>query len=174
MASLIQASDGNLYGTTYNGGANTTSCNGGCGTIFKITPAGTLTTVYNFCSQSECVDGYYPESGLVQHTNGSFYGTTFYGGQNGSAGAVYSLSLGLAPFVKVLPALGKAGTTAIILGDNLTGTTKVSFNGIPAEFTVVSDTEIQATVPAGVTTGMIEVTTPSGTLNSDVAFTVAQ
>jgi uncharacterized repeat protein (TIGR03803 family) len=172
LASLIQASDGNLYGTTYNGGANTTSCNGGCGTVFKITPAGTLTTVYNFCSQSGCVDGYYPESGLVQATNGTFYGTTFYGGNSGSAGTVFSLSLGLAPFVKILPALGKAGTTAMILGDNLTGTTKVSFNGIVAPFTVVSDTEIEATVPTGATTGTVTVVTPGGTLNSNAIFQV--
>ena len=172
MATLIQASDGNLYGTTYNGGANTTSCDGGCGTIFKITPAGTLTTVYNFCSQSGCVDGYYPESGLVQATNGSFYGTTYYGGQFGSAGAVYSLSLGLAPFVKTLPASATAGATVMILGDNLTGTTKVSFNGIAAAFTVVSDTEIQATVPIGATAGKVTVATPAGTLKSNAAFLV--
>ena len=172
LASLIQASDGNLYGTTYNGGTNTSGCNGGCGTIFKITTTGQLTTVYNFCSQSGCADGYYPESGLVQATNGTFYGTTFYGGQSGSAGTVYSLSLGLDPFVKVVPALGKAGTTAMILGDNLTGTTKVSFNGIPAPFTVVSSTEIQATVPSGATTGTVTVVTPGGTLRSNGIFQV--
>ena len=171
-ASLIQASDGNLYGTTYAGGTNTDSCSGGCGTIFKITPAGTLTTVYNFCSQSGCDDGYYPESGLVQATNGTFYGTTFYGGKSGSAGTVYSLSLGLAPFVKVLPALGTAGATAMILGDNLTGTTNVSFNGIAAPFTVISDTEIQATVPTGATTGNVTVDTHGGTLKSDAMFQV--
>jgi uncharacterized repeat protein (TIGR03803 family) len=169
---LIQASDGNLYGTTSKGGANTTSCNGGCGTIFKITPTGTLTTVYNFCSQSGCTDGYYPESGLVQATNGTFYGTTFYGGKSGSAGTVYSLSLGLAPFVKILPALGKTGTTAMILGDNLTGATQVSFNEIPTSFTVVSSTEIQATVPTGATTGTVTVVTPGGTLKSDAMFRV--
>ena len=60
----------------------------------------------------------------------------------------------------------------MILGDNLTGTTKVSFNGISAAFTVDSDTEITATVPAGAATGMIEVTTPSGTLYSNAAFVV--
>ena len=48
---LVQATGGNLYGTTYNGGANTTGCFGfGCGTVFKITPSGTLTTLYSFCS----------------------------------------------------------------------------------------------------------------------------
>src|ERR1035438_6669183 len=171
-ASLIQASDGNLYGTTYDGGTNTDTCSGGCGTIFKITPAGTLTTIYNFCSQSGCVDGYYPESGLVQATNGTFYGTTFYGGQSGSAGTVYSLSLGLAPFVEITPTLGNAGTTAMILGDNLTGATKVSFSGIPAAFTVVSSTEIEATVPTGATTGTVTVVTPGGTLNSNAIFQV--
>jgi uncharacterized repeat protein (TIGR03803 family) len=173
MASLIQGSDGNLYGTTYNGGTNTTSCNAGCGTIFRITTAGKLTTVYNFCSQSGCTDGYYPQGGLVQATNGTFYGTTYYGGKFGSAGTVYSLSLGLAPFVKVLPTLGKAGATAMILGDNLTGATKVSFNGLPAPFTVVSSTEIQATVPAGATTGTVTVDTPGGgTLTSNAIFQV--
>ena len=108
----------------------------------------------------------------MQATNGTFYGTTFYGGQSGSAGTVYSLSLGLDPFVKVVPALGKAGTTAMILGDNLTGTTKVSFNGIPAPFTVVSSTEIQATVPSGATTGTVTVVTPGGTLRSNGIFQV--
>jgi uncharacterized protein (TIGR03437 family) len=68
--------------------------------------------------------------------------------------------------------LGKAGTTAMILGDNLTGTTKVSFNGIVAPFTVVSDTEIEATVPTGATTGTVTVVTPGGTLNSNAIFQV--
>jgi uncharacterized protein (TIGR03437 family) len=109
----------------------------------------------------------------VQATNGTFYGTTFYGGQFGSAGTVYSLSLGLAPYVKVPPTLGKAGTTAMILGDNLTGTTKVAFNGIAAPFTVVSSTEIQATVPPGATTGTVTVDTPGGgTLTSNAIFQV--
>jgi uncharacterized repeat protein (TIGR03803 family) len=48
--SLVQGADGNLYGTTLALGAN------GGGTIFKITPSGTLTTLYNFCSKSNCAD----------------------------------------------------------------------------------------------------------------------
>jgi uncharacterized protein (TIGR03437 family) len=77
LAGLIQASDGNLYGTTGYGG--TGLCNGfstipnGCGTIFKITPAGTLTTIYNFSSTS---DSGYPSAPLVQGKDGSLYGTT--------------------------------------------------------------------------------------------------
>ena len=78
-AGLIQASNGNLYGTTngYGGGAN------GSGTVFKITPSGTLTTLYSFCSQSGCPDGANPDTGLVQATNGEFYGTTINGGTMG-------------------------------------------------------------------------------------------
>jgi uncharacterized repeat protein (TIGR03803 family) len=175
LASLIQGTDGNLYGTTYNGGSNSNpNClsNSGCGTVFQITTAGKLTTIYNFCGLANCADGNQPEGGLVQATNGTFYGTTFAGGTAG-IGTVFSLSVGgLKPFVKILPSLGKAGETAMILGDNLTGATKVSFNGIPAAFTVVSDSEITATVPTGAATGAIEVTTPGGTLNSNVAFVV--
>jgi uncharacterized repeat protein (TIGR03803 family) len=172
LATLIQATDGNLYGTTYHGGTNNTSCNSGCGTIFRITTAGKLTTLYNFCSQSLCADGSQPEGGLVQDTNGSFYGTTFYGGTV-DVGTVYSLSVGLAPFVRTLPASGTAGASVIILGTNLTGATKVSFSGTAAKaFTIVSDTEITATVPTGAPTGMIEVTTPGGTLSSNQAFVI--
>jgi len=47
--------------------------------------------------------------------------------------------------VKIVPAWGTAGATAMVLGDKLTGATKVAFGGMPAAFTVVSDTEIQAT-----------------------------
>jgi uncharacterized repeat protein (TIGR03803 family) len=79
---LVQATNGDLYGTTLEGGAKT-GCGGGCGTVFKITPSGTLTTLYSFCSQSGCPDGFYPGAGLVQATNGDLYGTTEYGGANG-------------------------------------------------------------------------------------------
>src|SRR6266446_4215607 len=47
--SLIQGTDGNFYGTTFHGGANAQNCDADtCGTVFKITPAGTLTTLHNF------------------------------------------------------------------------------------------------------------------------------
>jgi uncharacterized repeat protein (TIGR03803 family) len=170
-AGLIQGSDGNLYGTTFAGGANTTSCNGGCGTIFKITTAGKLTTLYNFCSKANCADGSAPQGGLVQHTNGAFYGTTFYGGADG-IGTIFSLSVGQKPFVKTLQTAAEVGATVLILGTNLTGATEVSFNGIAAKFTVVSSTEIKATVPGGATTGIVTVVTPSGTLKTIVIFDV--
>jgi uncharacterized protein (TIGR03437 family) len=72
---LIQAKDGNFYGTTTQGGAN-----GNGGAIFRITPAGTLTTTYSFSGGS---DGGEPWAGLIQASDGNFYGTTAYGGANG-------------------------------------------------------------------------------------------
>ena len=218
------------------------------GTVFKITPSGTLTTLYSFCSQSECTDGAQPEAGLVQATNGDFYGTTsvwrgqrllrwdglqnhpewhaddavqlllpkrvhgrripqrglvqatngnFYGTTDGGGangvwdglqnhpewhaddaiqlllpkrvhgrrrprrgagpghqwdllrdnrwlagtsgdGTVFSLSVGLGPFVETQTTSGEVGAAVKILGTDLTGATSVSFNGTAATFTVVS------------------------------------
>jgi uncharacterized repeat protein (TIGR03803 family) len=82
---LVQATNGNLYGTTYTGGANAG------GTVFKITPDGTLTTLYSFCSQSGCADGSGPYAPLVQATNGNLYGTTGNGGSNGD-GTVFKIT----------------------------------------------------------------------------------
>ena len=76
---LVQATDGNFYGTTVEGGANTAGANGG-GTVFRITREGVLTTLYNFCSQTGCTDGSFPIGPLIQARDGSFYGTTTAGG----------------------------------------------------------------------------------------------
>src|SRR6516162_1764592 len=68
---LVQGIGGNFYGTTVEGGNQATTCGFfGCGTVFKITPSGTLTTLYKFCSQSGCTDGAFPAAGLVQGTDG--------------------------------------------------------------------------------------------------------
>lgn len=78
---VIEGSDGNIYGTTSEGGANCASNAGpGCGTVFKITPAGKLTTLYNFCAQPNCADGQFPSAGLVEARDGNFYGTVTSGG----------------------------------------------------------------------------------------------
>jgi uncharacterized repeat protein (TIGR03803 family) len=83
-SALVQGSDGNFYGTTLYGGNQQCGVQqpGYCGTVFKITPSGTLTTLYNFCSQTNCTDGFGP-SGLVQGADGNFYGTTSGGGAVG-------------------------------------------------------------------------------------------
>jgi uncharacterized repeat protein (TIGR03803 family) len=169
---LVQGTDGNLYGTTTAGGANINmSCNGnnGCGTVFKITPGGKLTTLYRFAGYP--TDGAQPQAGLVQDTNGAFYGTTQLGGAN-NAGTVFSVSVGLGPFVVTERTSGAVGAAVNILGTDLTGATSVTFNGTPATFTVVSASLITTTVPTGATTGKVEVTTPSGTLSSNVPFRV--
>ncbi|HSY13546.1 MAG TPA: choice-of-anchor tandem repeat GloVer-containing protein [Verrucomicrobiae bacterium] len=77
-APLVQGSDGNFYGTTYIGG--TGDCFSGCGTVFKLTPTGVLTTLYTFCSQEGCPDGELPFGGIVLGPDGNFYGTTAGGG----------------------------------------------------------------------------------------------
>jgi uncharacterized repeat protein (TIGR03803 family) len=211
----VLGNDGNFYGTTAFGGGY------GEGSIFQITPSGKLTTIYSFCTQIGCTDGFDPRSGIILGSDGNFYGTTYYGGVHnegtifritpagvltrlhsfdvkdgydqigvmfqatngtfygqttmggsGGQGTIFSLSVGLPPFVETAPTSGSVGTIVIILGNKLTGTTSVTFNGTPASFTVASKSEITATVPSGATTGPVQVTTPSGTLTSNVNFQV--
>jgi uncharacterized repeat protein (TIGR03803 family) len=163
---LTQATDGNFYGTTFLGGLK---ADGGPGIIFRITPAGVFTILHRFGGP----DGLEPYGPLVQATDGSFYGTTYGGGTN-KLGVVFNLSLGLAPFVETLPTSRIAGGHVIILGNNLAGTTAVSFNGTTAAFNIVSDTEITATVPSGATSGFITVTGDGSTLKSNKPFHVIQ
>jgi hypothetical protein len=75
-------------------------------------------------------------------------------------------------FVTTQPTSGSVGAAVRILGESLTGATGVTFNGTAATFTVVSSTLISTTVPAGATTGEVQVTTPSGKLFSNVPFVV--
>jgi uncharacterized repeat protein (TIGR03803 family) len=157
---LVQATDGNLYGTTVWGGI-------GDGTVFQITQAGKLTTLHSFQGS----DGNGPAAGLVQATSGIFYGATEGGGTNND-GTIFSLLMGLKPFVETLPTSGKVGSRIIILGTDLNGATSVTFNGTAATFTVVSRSEITTTVPAGATSGKVEVATPHRTLLSNVNFLV--
>ena len=88
-AALVQGTNGKFYGITQSGGTMNS------GTVFSITAGGTLATLYNFCSQggANCTDGAYPVTGLVQGTNGKFYGTTYGGGANGD-GTVFSITAG--------------------------------------------------------------------------------
>jgi len=86
---LIQATDGKLYGTTYIGGTNDT-CNNGCGTVFKISLGGSLTTVYNF----DFAHGANPVSALIQGSDANLYGTTYGGGDGGGWGTIFKLTAG--------------------------------------------------------------------------------
>src|SRR5882762_9260688 len=81
-AGLIQASDRNFYGTTVNGGASSV------GTVFQLTPAGAVSVLHSFTGGT---DGAAPFAGLIQATDGNFYGTTVNGGGSG-AGTVFQLT----------------------------------------------------------------------------------
>ena len=87
---VIQGTDGSFYGTTYYGGAST-NCSQGCGTIFKVSASGSFTNLYFFSSG----DGAVPNSSLVQGSDGSFYGTTAFGGTNlCNCGTVFRITPG--------------------------------------------------------------------------------
>src|ERR1700730_7253100 len=95
VASLIADRAGNLYGTTIYGGGSRN------GVVFKLTPDGTETVLYSFCSQPSCTDGANPGAGLIADHAGNLYGTTFGGGGSGSGcgsllgcGVVFKLSPG--------------------------------------------------------------------------------
>jgi uncharacterized repeat protein (TIGR03803 family) len=154
---LVQATDGNLYGVTQVGGSS------GLGVFFTITNAGAYTVLQSFTSET----GAYPSAAPLQDTNGMLYGTTQSDGTH-NAGTAYSVDLGLGPFIALVGYISQPGRTVQILGQSLTGTTSLTFNGVPAtSFNVVSDTFMTAVVPAGATTGPVVVTTPTGTLTSN-------
>ena len=264
-APLVEGDDGNFYGTTVYGGIATALCSFGCGTVFKITPGGEWTSVHAFAFS----EGAYLNSALTQDRSGSFYGSAPYGGydvfgacsegcgtlfritpegeltvlqaphsaaysttalvvasdrkiygmssgqlyslapsdqvttvytlpagltasdavlqgtdgkfygtynyNNGASSAIYSLDTGLRRYVGFVIAIGKIGKAAQILGQGLTGTTSVTFNGVAAaKFSVVSDTYVTAVVPAGATTGAVVVATPAGNLSSNVSFRISK
>jgi uncharacterized repeat protein (TIGR03803 family) len=162
-AGLIQATDGNLYGATYKGGS------AGLGTLFRISTSGVYEMLYSFNGAT----GVAPAGTLMQHTNGMLYGTAGGGGVN-RLGTVYELNLGLAPFVTFVQPTGKIGQTAQIMGQGLTGTISVTFNGVAATFTVPSPTFMLATIPSGATSGPVVVTTPTATLTSNRNFNILQ
>jgi uncharacterized repeat protein (TIGR03803 family) len=88
--SIMQASDGYFYGTTEGGGD--ASCSGrygpGCGTVFRMDSDGNVTILYAFTDKS---DGSWPESAVIQGTDGNLYGTAVYGGVNDD-GVIFQIS----------------------------------------------------------------------------------
>ena len=95
---VTQGNDGNFYGTTYRGGTGA-ACpyDYGCGTVFKLAgpgQGGGLTTLNNFCSQTNCADGSLPQAALLQGTDGAFYGSTYFGGVTcASCGTVFKITM---------------------------------------------------------------------------------
>jgi uncharacterized repeat protein (TIGR03803 family) len=82
---MSQGRDGDLYSTVQNDGTKNV------GTVYKMTTAGALTTVYDFCSLTSCADGSYPHGGVTLGFDGNFYGTTQGGGSH-AAGTVFKVT----------------------------------------------------------------------------------
>jgi uncharacterized repeat protein (TIGR03803 family) len=163
---VVLGNDRNFYGIAAFGGEG---CVSGCGTVFKITPAGVLTTLHEFQDVS---DGAGPW-GLAQATNGALYGATPVGPSTGkNDGTVYTVGNRLPPFVELVTNYGKVGKLIDILGQGFKGATSVSFDGVPAQFDNVSDTLITVTVPSGALTGYVTVKTFTTTYKSNRVFLV--
>jgi uncharacterized repeat protein (TIGR03803 family) len=158
---LVEATDGNFYGTLNQEGA------AGGGTLYRLTPAGVFTKLHDF----RVASGWYPQNTPMQHTSGKLYGTAYAGGAN-NYGMIWEYDPGLAPFVTFLNVYGQVGAKVFILGEYFAAGSVVSFNGVPAQNPVIQSTYIQAIVPAGATTGYITVTTSKGTLKSNKPFVV--
>lgn len=97
LAGLLEGSDGNFYGTTECGGAHTNISSVGYGTVFQLTTNGTLTTLVSF----DGTNGASPYAGLVQTADGSFYGTTAYGGAF-DQGTIFRLALVMLPTLQAM------------------------------------------------------------------------
>ncbi len=151
FAGLVQGSDGNFYGTTQQGGTNS------IGTVFRMTPAGVLTTLVSFTG----ANGSNPQTSLVLGSDGNFYGTTNYGGSAGD-GTVFRMTPAgvLTTLVSFTGANGSSPQASLVLGSdgNFYGTT--SYGGSAGDGTVFQMT------PAGVLTTLVSFTGVNGTYPS--------
>jgi uncharacterized repeat protein (TIGR03803 family) len=140
---VVEGSDGNFYGTITYGGSGCAP--NGCGSVFRMTPSGELTTLVSF----DVANGAYPNAGLIQGSDGNFYGTTKEGGVHFD-GTVFRMTptgelTNLASFDKVVS--GRSPLAELVEGSdgNFYGTTH---GGGPAD------------------SGSVFQVTPSGTLKS--------
>ena len=122
-AALVLGSDGSFYGTASDGGTNSFFT----GIVFKITSAGTLTPLWQFGSLSNDVDGLKPVGGLVQGSDGAFYGTTAFGGTNnngssyGTGGTIFKLCVPLNPPANQISSLSMADSNIVVAVPSVTG-----------------------------------------------------
>jgi uncharacterized repeat protein (TIGR03803 family) len=163
-AGMALGTDGNYYGSTAEGGSFDD------GTLFNTSTSASYNELFSFNNSANLMQ-MAPLSPPVEYTTGLLYGVTEFGGTT-NQGTVYSLNNGLTAFVNSPLFTGKQGSSVLILGNHLSGTSKVTFNGAPASFVVHSDTHMTATVPSGATSGWIRVTTASGAVRSRKVFVV--
>ena len=167
---LVQATDGMLYGATAGGGTSN------IGTIFSLTTSGaSYSVLFNFVQATGAV----PSSGLVQHTNGKFYGQTKNGGSSpncntAGCGVFYSFDIGSSGFLRLAKTSGVELSKVGIYGQGFAkGSSVVKFGGVTATaITLSGSTYILATVPTGAKSGNVTVTTGSTTLTSRQKFSV--
>ena len=163
LAGLLSATDGNLYGTTSFGGAN------GLGTLFELVPAGSswsFVKLFDFTGTTGTVPGDETQSSLLEYPDGSFYGTTYYGGisdppiLSGGQGVVYRVTP-FNPFSIVTLCCNNfvvLDQPVQIFGINLEEVESVTFAGAPAQFQQNSPTYLTAQVPAAAVDGQVIVT----------------
>jgi uncharacterized repeat protein (TIGR03803 family) len=193
---LVQSTDGKFYSFTSNGG-DPSGCSGqGCGVFYSLDMglapfAGLVSTSGKEGSKIGILGQGFSSSSVVkfggtQATTVTRSGTTFLTATVPSAALTGSVTVttgattltssrtfDVTPTTTSFsPPSGPVGTLVTINGTGLTQTTKVTFNGKSASFTVVSDIEVTATVPTGATTGKIKVTTNGGSATSTTSFTV--
>jgi len=150
QANLVQAGDGNFYGTTtYGGYAGGTNSN--YGTLFRITPAGTLTSLFSFGS----TNGSDPSSGLMQAQDGKLYGGSYSGGAIG--GAVFQMTTNgvFTNLVSFSFATGWGPLSRLIqaFDGNLYGTTSLSFPGAGTVFRVTTNGSLVSLASFATTNG---------------------
>jgi uncharacterized repeat protein (TIGR03803 family) len=169
---LVQGTDGNFYGTL---ALIPEGKERGPGLIYQVTPQGSVTTIYTFCTQANCADGDFPASGLLQATNGTFYGSTAGDNEYGPIpdGTLFSLSTGLGPFVKTQPTSAKEGAKIGIFGQGFSSSSVVQFGGVQStKIKLYGTAFLTARVPAGALTGPVTVTNGTTTLTSNQPFRV--
>jgi len=153
-AGLLAASDGFFYGVNFDGGSS------GGGTLFQITTSGVFNKLFDLCFPA--VPSCFPDTTLMEHTNGSFYGLSSVG--FASQGTFYRLTpLNLSEILRVAgPIFVHPGIPVEILGNNLTHVINVSFGGVQAGLQGGTDTFLIATVPMAAVDGFVTATFDSG------------
>ena len=151
-AGLLRARDGNFYGTTFRGGHSN------LGTLFKMTPAGTLTTIIEFTGESGAASGSKPACQLLQASDGNIYATLNQGGAGG-AGTVFRVRFGPTPVT--LPATPVSSKTA-----TLRATVNPNGNATVVSFQFGTDPNLSGAI--SISTGNLAAGTTAQPVSADV------